>query len=88
MSAAHLVVDRIDGKPDDLHVPALELRLDLRHVAELGRAYRREVPGVREQHGPGVADPVVEADLALGRLRLEVRCGVPDLQTHFFLLPL
>ena len=41
---------------------AVELGLDLGHVAELGRADRREVLRVREQHGPRVADPVVEAD--------------------------
>src|SRR6266542_3670533 len=51
MSAAHLLVgaDRIDREPDDLRISAVELRLDLRHVAELGRADRGEVLRMREQ---------------------------------------
>ena len=77
-----VVVDRVDGEADDLDVPAVELGLDLGHVAELGRADRGEVLRVREQHGPRVADPVVEADRAFRRLRLEVGCRVADLQSH------
>jgi hypothetical protein len=47
MSLDHfVVVDRIDGEADDLDVPAVELGLDLGHVAELGRANGGEVPGV------------------------------------------
>ena len=56
----------------------VELGLELGHVAELGRADRGEVLGVREQHRPGVADPVVELDRALGGVGLEVGCGVVD----------
>jgi hypothetical protein len=63
-----VVVERVDGEPDDLHVAAVEVRLDLRHVAELGGADRREVARVREQDRPRVADPVVEADPDLGGL--------------------
>ena len=47
-----VALERIDAQADDLHVPAVELRLDPRHVAELGRADRREVLGMREQHAP------------------------------------
>ena len=39
-----MVADRIDTEADHLHPPPVELWLDLRHVAELGRADRREVP--------------------------------------------
>ena len=60
----------------------VELGLDLRHVAELGRADRREVARVREEHGPRVADPVVELDRAFRRLGLEVRCGFTELNCH------
>src|SRR5262249_24474210 len=52
------------------------------HVAELGGAHRREVLGMREQHAPGVADPVVKPDRAFGGVRLEVRCEVADLESH------
>ena len=41
---------------------------------------------VREQHRPRVADPVVEADLALRRLGLEVGCRVAELQSHLLLV--
>ena len=47
--------------------------LQLGDAAELGRADRREVLGVREEHAPAVAEVVVEGDRALGGLRGEVR---------------
>ena len=65
---------------EQLHVAPLELRLDPRHVAELGRAHRREVLRVREQHPPRVAEPLVEADSALRALGLEVRGRIADAQ--------
>jgi hypothetical protein len=77
-----VVVDRVDGEPDDLDVAAVELGLDLGHVAELGRAHGGEVLGVREQDGPPVPDPVVEADPAFGRFGLEVRGRVANLKSH------
>src|SRR5438105_11823981 len=45
-------------------------------------AHRREILRVREKHGPGIAYPVVEADFAFGRLRLEIRRGVIDCKSH------
>ena len=85
----------IDREPDDLHAALVELGLDPGHVAELGRADRREVLRVREQHRPGVADPVVEADRALrwSPPRSRVRCrrskepSVPPLETPAAILP-
>ena len=59
-----MAVDRIDRQTDDLDAALVELRLDLGHVAEFGGAYRREVLRVGEQYGPGIADPVVEANLS------------------------
>jgi hypothetical protein len=80
-----MIVDRIDAKADDLAVALLELRLELSHVAELGRADRREVLGMGEQHAPRVAHPFVEADQAFGRVyphqctlgakRAQLSCG-------------
>src|SRR5580704_383416 len=46
-------------------------------------AHRREILRVREEHGPGIAYPVVEADFAFGRLRLEIRRGVIDCKSHY-----
>ena len=57
-------VDRIDTEADDLDAALVELRLDPRHIAELGGADRSEVLGVREQHAPGIAEPFMEPDVA------------------------
>ena len=88
MSSAHsrVVVDRIDAEADDLDVALVELGLDLGHVAEFGRADRREVLRVREEHAPGIADPVVEADAPFRGLGLEIRRDVADLECHENLL--
>ena len=56
--------------------------LSLRHVAELGRADRREILRMREQHRPGVADPFVKANAAFRGLSLEVRRDIADAQSH------
>ena len=84
MSLAHWRVglDRVDAEADDLHVALVELGLELRHVAELGGAHGREVLRMREQHRPRIADPVVEADPALGGVGLEVRRDVADAKCH------
>src|SRR6516162_6364400 len=74
--------ERVDGQSDDLDAALVELGLDLGHVAELGGAHRREVLGMREQHHPFVADPLVEADLAFGGLRFEIRRSVVDGESH------
>ena len=55
-------------------------RLQPGHVAEFGRADRREILRVREQDRPAVADPVVEVDRPLGRLGREIRRLVIDAQ--------
>ena len=67
---------------------AVEVRLDLRHVAELRRADRREVLRMREHHRPGVADPVVEADPPLRGVGLEVGRDVTEVQCHSSLVAL
>ena len=84
MSAAQplWLLERVDRQAEDLHVALVELGLDLRHVAELGGAHRREVLGVREQHAPAVAQVVVELDRAFGGLRREVRGFVAQVQRH------
>src|SRR5450631_4178295 len=72
----------VDRQADDLHVPAVELGLCFGHVAELGRADRSEVLRVREEDAPRVAEPLVEADVALTRVGLEVWGHVAKLQCH------
>ena len=47
-----VVARRVDGEADDLHAALVELGLGVGHVAELGRADRREVLRVREEHRP------------------------------------
>src|SRR5690348_17338023 len=35
-----------------------------------------------EQYGPGIADPIVKADIAFGCLRLKIRRGIIDCKSH------
>src|SRR5262249_43603059 len=65
-------IHRVDAQTHDLDAALVELRLDLRHVTELRRTDGREVFGVREEHRPVVADPLVEANGAFGRMCLEI----------------
>src|SRR5690348_2844231 len=81
-----MVVDGVDRQADDFDVALVELGLEFSHRAELGGADRREILGMREQHGPRIADPIVELELALGRLSLEIRRGVANSQRHGYLL--
>jgi hypothetical protein len=77
-----VLVERIDGQADDFDAAFVEFRLDPGHVAELGGADRGEVLGMREQHRPLVADPIVKADLSFGRLRFEIRGSIIDCKSH------
>src|SRR5262249_37324049 len=79
---ARVIADGVDADADDLDTALVELRLDLGHLAELGGAHRREVLGVREKHGPRVADPVVKANASLGGLGLEVGRRGADAKYH------
>ena len=56
--------------------------LSLRDVAELGGADRREVLGMREQHAPGIAEPLMKANTALRRVGFEIRCDFAELECH------
>src|SRR4029450_13986872 len=52
-----LVIDGgVDRETDDLDVAALEFRLEFGHVAELGRADRGEVLGMREENSPTIPE--------------------------------
>src|SRR6516164_2905272 len=78
-----VAIDRVDAQADDLDVTPVELGLDLCHVTELGRTDRGEILWVRKEHGPGITDPVMEADAALGRFCLKIRGDIADLESHF-----
>ena len=75
-------LQRIHADRDHFDAALLELAFDPRHVPQFGRAHRREVLGVREQDAPAIAQPFVEIDLALGRIRREVRRFVSQSQCH------
>ena len=83
---ALVVVDRIDAEADDLDAALVEFGLQRRHAPEFGGADRREILGVREKHAPAVAEPFVKADFSFGGVRLEIRRGVVDRQSHDTLL--
>jgi hypothetical protein len=77
-----VVVDRVDREPDDLDAALVELRLDFRHIAELGGANGREILRMGEQDRPGVSDPIVEVDFAFRGLGFEIRGDIADVQRH------
>src|SRR4029450_13236831 len=79
---ALVIIDRVDAEPQDLAVALVELGLDLGHIAQLGRAHWRKVLGVREDHAPAVAHPVIESDSTGGRIGFEIGRRVVDLQSH------
>src|SRR4029078_7773582 len=68
-----MIVDRIDAQADAFSIALVELRFEPRHIAELGRANRREILRMRKQYSPAVADPVMEADRAFSRFGREIR---------------
>src|SRR5262249_9639173 len=79
---AGVAIEWIDRQSDNSNTALFKLRLDLGHVAKFSGAHRREVLRVGEQHGPGIADPVVEADITFGGLRLKIRRNVIDCKGH------
>src|SRR5215469_6631088 len=68
-----MVADRVDAEADDLAISFLKFRHQSGHITELGCADRSEVLRMGEQDRPPVADPVMEIDSPLRRLRSEVR---------------
>src|SRR6516165_3929790 len=82
LGPARMVTDRIDAEADDLAVTLVELRLQPCHIAELGRADRREILRMREQDRPSVADPLMKVDFPFRGLGGEVRSRGIDSQRH------
>ncbi len=83
---ARMGLARVDAQADELGVALGELRLDLGHVAEFGRADRGEVLGMGKQDRPLVADPLVKVDLALRCFGGEVGSSVVEAKGHQKLL--
>ena len=75
---AGVIVHRVDGKADHLDPALVELGLQPGHGAQFGGADRREILGMREQHRPGIANPIVKMDSSLGGLGLEIRGDVVE----------
>ena len=74
--------DVVDREADELGVALVELRLGLGEGTELGGAHRGEVLGVREDHAPAVAQPLVKIDRANRGLCGEVRGNIVDAERH------
>src|SRR5690349_7286740 len=72
----------IDADREDLDVSALELLGQVRDAAKLGGADRGEVLGVREQHAPALAEPLVKVDATRGRVLVEVGGDAADVEGH------
>ena len=73
-----VIVDRVHTQANDLAIALIKLRLQPRHVAELGGAHGREVLGMGEQNGPTVADPFMKINLAFCGVRREIGCLIAD----------
>ena len=65
-------VDGVGAQADQLDVALGEFGLEFREGAQLGRADRGVVFGVREENDPGIADEFVEVNGAVGGVGLEV----------------
>src|SRR5258708_3301408 len=75
----------VNAQADKLGVALGELGLDLRHVAELGRADRGKILGMGKQDRPLVADPLVKVDLPVRGFSGEVRSSVVEAKGQGFL---
>src|SRR5262249_15535743 len=73
---------RVDAQSDDPRVAPIELGLHSRHVSELGRTHGGEVLWVREEYYPGLADPLMEANRALGGFSFKIRSDIANSKSH------
>jgi hypothetical protein len=60
-------VQGIDAHSEDFDISFREFAFDLRHRAKFRRADWRKIRGVREEHTPTIAKPLMEVYVALGR---------------------
>jgi hypothetical protein len=74
---------RIDAKTDDLGPTLGELFFQASDGAQFRGAYGSEVFGVREEHSPAIANPLVKVDGALGGFSRKVRRDIVDTERHF-----
>ena len=77
-----VILDRIDRDAQHLGVALFKLWHQLGDRAEFRRADRGEIARVAEQDGIAVADPVMQADGAFGRLGGEIGGNIVDAQRH------
>src|SRR5436853_4215107 len=66
-------IRRVDAEADDLHIALIKFGLQARAFAEFGGAYGREIFGMREEHRPAIANPLMKINWALGSLSSEIR---------------
>src|SRR5205823_1256011 len=76
-----VIRDRVYAEADDLAVAFFELLLHAGQVTQFGSADGREVFRMREEHAPGIANELVEADASLSGFRLEIGRRVVDSQS-------
>src|SRR3546814_12536501 len=77
-----MVINRIDTQADDLAIALLESWLKGRHRTQLCRADGREILRMRKEDAPSASDPVVKADRPFGRVCLEIRGTIANLQSR------
>jgi len=74
----HVVFHGVGGEREQRALELVELRLDDGELHELGRADRREVAGVAEEHDPASRELLGKLHRARRGLGLERRGRVPD----------
>ena len=67
-----MALERVGGQAENLDAPLGEFGLKIGNGAELRRAHRSVVFGMREEDGPAVAYILVEVNWASRRVGLEV----------------
>ena len=72
LDPSSVALDRIGGQSDQLDTSFCEFWFELRECAQLSRAHRSVVFGVREKDDPFVTNELVEVDGTSSRLSLEV----------------
>ena len=65
-------------KPNQFHIPLLELLLELGKSPQFGSAYWSEIRRMREENCPFIAYPAVEVNFTMCGLGLEVGCDTSE----------
>jgi hypothetical protein len=66
----------VHTQANNLNIAPVEFRFESSAFPKLGCANRGEILGVGKKHCPAIADPLVELNRTVGRVRFEIGCDV------------